>query len=80
MGNIKGDKRKNPTSCTQERDSLTYLLFNFDASQQLLFDTHNLPLHFHIIKVKVKKEVISKSKQVHRTRRFVFKTGANVLF
>ncbi|KAA6313971.1 hypothetical protein EZS27_035346 [termite gut metagenome] len=60
---------------------LTYLLFNFDASQQPLFDTYKPPLYSRAIKVKVKKEVICKSKRVHRICRFIFfKTGANVLF
>ncbi|KAA6341808.1 hypothetical protein EZS27_010415 [termite gut metagenome] len=51
---------------------LTYLLFNFDASQQPLFDTYNPPLYSRAIKVKVKKEVICKSKRVHRICRFIF--------
>jgi hypothetical protein len=55
-----------------ERDFLTYLLFNFDASQQPLFDTYKLPLYFRAIKVKVKKEVICKCKRSHRICRFVF--------
>ncbi|KAA6345560.1 hypothetical protein EZS27_006873 [termite gut metagenome] len=49
-----------------ERDFLFICYsFTFDAFQQPLPDTYKLPLYLRAIKVKVKKEVICKSKQVH---------------